>query len=49
MFLKDPSLSGTVTQEEIDFLERLRVKGPLHYYRELRNLRDPLHFRSVVV
>jgi transcriptional regulator with XRE-family HTH domain len=51
-FLKDASLSGNVTQEEIEFLRRLRVKGkrptPLYYYRELQNLRDPLHFRNVV-
>ena len=50
-FLKDASLSGTVTQEEIEFLKRLRVKGKrptlLYYYRELQNLRDPLHFRTV--
>jgi hypothetical protein len=48
-FLKDASLSGTVTQEEIEFLKRLKVKGkrptPLYYYRELQNLRDPLHFQ----
>jgi len=47
-FLKDSSLSGNVTQEEVEFLKRLRVKGkrptPLYYYRELQNLRDPLHF-----
>jgi transcriptional regulator with XRE-family HTH domain len=47
-FLKDASLSGTVTQEEIEFLKRLRLQGkrptPLYYYRELQNLRDPLHF-----
>ena len=47
-FLADASLSGDVTQEEIEFLKRLRVKGkrptPLYYYRELQNLRDPLHF-----
>jgi transcriptional regulator with XRE-family HTH domain len=47
-FLEDPSLSGTVTPEEIEFLKRLRVRGkrptPLYYYRELQNLRDPLHF-----
>jgi transcriptional regulator with XRE-family HTH domain len=47
-FLEDASLSGNVTQEEIEFLRRLRVKGrrptPLYYYRELQNLRDPLHF-----
>ena len=47
-FLEDTSLSGNATQEEIEFLKRLRVKGkrptPLYYYRELQNLRDPLHF-----
>ncbi len=47
-FLEDASLSGNVTQEEIEFLKRLRVKGKrptrLYYYRELQNLRDPLHF-----
>ena len=51
-FLGDPSLSSNVTQEEIDFLKRLRFNGkrptPLYYYRELQNLRDPLHFRTVV-
>jgi transcriptional regulator with XRE-family HTH domain len=50
-FLKNASLSENVTQEEIEFLKRLRFKGrrptPLYYYRELQNLRDPLHFRSV--
>ena len=50
-FLKDALLSGNVTQEEIEFLKRLRLKGkrptPLYYYRELQNLRDPLHFRTV--
>ena len=50
-FLKNGSLSENVTQEEIEFLKRLRFKGrrptPLYYYRELQNLRDPLHFRSV--
>ena len=50
-FLKDASLSGNVTQEESDFLRQLRFKGkrptPLYYYRELQNLRDPLHFRTV--
>ena len=49
-FLKDSSLSGTATEEEMEFLERLRFKGkrptPLYYYRELQNLRDPLHFRE---
>ncbi len=49
-FLRDPSLSGDATDEEIDFLKRLRFKGkrptPLYYYRELQNLRDPVHFRA---
>jgi hypothetical protein len=49
-FFKDASLSGNLTQEEIEFLKRLRFKGkrptPLYYYRELQNLRDPLHFRT---
>jgi transcriptional regulator with XRE-family HTH domain len=48
-FLKDPALSGTVTPGELAFLKRLRFKNnrpaPLYYYRELQNLRDPLHFR----
>ncbi len=50
-FLKDASLSGDATKDEIDFLRKLRFKGkrpaPLYYYRELQNLRDPLHFRAV--
>ena len=48
-FLKDASLSGDATKEEIEFLKRLKFSGrrpaPLYYYRELQNLRDPLHFR----
>jgi transcriptional regulator with XRE-family HTH domain len=47
-FLQDPALSGSATQEELAFLKRLRFKGrrptALYYYRELQNLRDPLHF-----
>ena len=47
-FLRDRSLSGDATQDEIEFLKKLRFKGkrptPLYYYRELQNLRDPLHF-----
>jgi transcriptional regulator with XRE-family HTH domain len=47
-FLKDVSLSGDATEEEIEFLKGLRFKGrqpsPIYYYRELQNLRDPLHF-----
>jgi transcriptional regulator with XRE-family HTH domain len=49
-FLQDPSLSGDATEEEIAFLKKLRFSRkrptPLYYYRELQNLRDPLHFRS---
>jgi transcriptional regulator with XRE-family HTH domain len=49
-FLKDASLSGGATEEEIEFLRRLRFRErrptPLYYYRELQNLRDPLHFRA---
>ncbi len=49
-FLQDPSLSGTATAEEVQFLQRLKFQGqrptPLYYYRELQNLRDPLHFRT---
>jgi len=49
-FLKDRILSGEANQEEIEFLRELRFKGrrptPLYYYRELQNLRDPLHFRT---
>lgn len=50
-FLKDASLNGNATSEEIEFLKRLKFKGkrptPLYYYRELQNLRDPLHFHVV--
>src|SRR2546425_1611833 len=49
-FLRDNSLSGDAIEEEIEFLKRLRFKTkrptPLYYYRELQNLRDPLHFRK---
>jgi transcriptional regulator with XRE-family HTH domain len=48
-FLHDPSMKGDATAEEIEFLKKLRFarKRPtaLYYYRELQNLRDPLHFR----
>ena len=47
-FLSDASLSGGVTADEIKFLKSLqfgkRRPAPLYYYRELQNLRDPLHF-----
>jgi transcriptional regulator with XRE-family HTH domain len=48
-FLQDPSLRGDATGEEIEFLKKLKFTRerptPLYYYRELQNLRDPLHFR----
>jgi transcriptional regulator with XRE-family HTH domain len=51
-FLRDLALSGTATPEEIEFLKKLRFKGKrptsLYYYRELQNLRDPLHFRDLM-
>jgi hypothetical protein len=47
-FLRDTSLSGTASAEEVEFLKRLkftqRRPTPLYFYRELQNLRDPLHF-----
>ena len=50
-FLNDASLSGDATTEEVEFLKALKVRGkkpsPIYYYRELQNLRDPLHFPSV--
>jgi hypothetical protein len=49
-FLRDTALSGDITEAEIDFLGRLKFEGkspsPLYYYRELQNLRDPLHFTA---
>jgi transcriptional regulator with XRE-family HTH domain len=52
-FLHDVSLSGGATELEIEFLKDLRFRGrhptPLYYYRELQNLRDPLHFRGPVL
>jgi len=49
-FLKDGSLSGTATKQEIELLKKLRFNGkrptPIYYYRELQSLRDPLHFRA---
>jgi len=48
-FLQNPSLSGSATAEELEFLKELRFKSKrptsLYYYRELQSLRDPLHFR----
>jgi hypothetical protein len=48
-FLEDPPLRVTATAEEIQFLKKLKFTRerptPLYYYRDLQNLRDPLHFR----
>jgi transcriptional regulator with XRE-family HTH domain len=48
-FLKDPVLNADLTTEERAFLGKLTFDGKrptaLYYYRELQNLRDPLHFR----
>jgi transcriptional regulator with XRE-family HTH domain len=50
-FLKDTFLSGDATEAEIAFLRALKFSGgrptALYYYRELQNLRDPLHFTNV--
>lgn len=49
-FLRDTVLSGDANEEEVAFLRKLRFNTkrptPLYYYRELQNLRDPLHFRT---
>jgi transcriptional regulator with XRE-family HTH domain len=49
-FLQDSSLGGDANAEEIEFLKMLRFSRsrptPLYYYRELQNLRDPLHFTA---
>ncbi|MGA2435080.1 MAG: XRE family transcriptional regulator [Bryobacteraceae bacterium] len=49
-FLKDEALSGDASEEEIEFLKALKFQGrrpaPIYYYRELQNLRDPLHFTT---
>jgi len=39
-----------MTPEEVEFLKQVRFKNnhwpnALYYYRELQNLRNPLHFR----
>ncbi len=50
-FLRDARLSSDASAEEITFLRNLRFKTKrptlLYYYRELQNLRDPLHFRTL--
>jgi len=52
-FLGDPALSGDATEEEVEFLRKLRFKAkrpsPLYYYRELQNLRDPVHFGTAAL
>lgn len=54
-FLADRALSNSATPTELVFLEGLRFTAgqptALYYYRELQNLRDPLHMkpRTVVV
>lgn len=49
-FLQDPALSGSASGEELAFLRALAIGSrrptSLFYYRELQNLRDPLHFRG---
>lgn len=49
-FLANRSLSGSANKQELAFLTGLRFQGrrptALFYYRELQNLRDPLHFES---
>jgi transcriptional regulator with XRE-family HTH domain len=54
-FLRDATLSGGASVDEIAFLKKLTFEptGPrptaLYYYRELQNLRDPLHFDAAPV
>lgn len=47
-FLSDKSMSGDANDDEIRFLTLIKFVGrrptALYYYRELQNLRDPLHF-----
>ena len=48
-FLQAPGPGANATAEEITFLKHLTFREarptPLYYYRELQNLRDPLHFQ----
>jgi transcriptional regulator with XRE-family HTH domain len=52
-FLQNDPFNTKATPEEIDFLRRLKFRGKrptaLYYYRELQNLRDPLHFRETSI
>ena len=49
-FLCSPGLRGDAKPEELEFLRNLRFERrrptAMFYYRELQNLRDPLHFRN---
>jgi transcriptional regulator with XRE-family HTH domain len=49
-FLNDKTLSGDATEDEIEFLKKMKFGGrrptALYYYRELQSLRDPLHFAA---
>ena len=48
-FLRDDTLSGDISDDEVEFLRKLKFKSKrptaLYYYRSLQNLRDPLHFQ----
>jgi transcriptional regulator with XRE-family HTH domain len=50
-FLQNTAMSGDTTDTEIEFLKSLKFgntrPNALYYYRELQNLRDPLHFAGV--
>src|SRR5437867_9753736 len=51
-FLKDRSLCGHATPNEVEFLRQVRFKNgrrstPLYYYRELQNLRHRPQFRLI--
>jgi hypothetical protein len=50
-FLSEHMTSLEITNDELEILRSLRIKGrkpnALYYYRELQNLRDPLHFADI--
>jgi len=52
-FLQDAVLCNDLSNEELEFLRKLRFKNRqpnrLFYYRALQNLRDPLHFLTAEV
>jgi hypothetical protein len=52
-FLENDPFNANATLEEIGFLRKLKFRGKrptaLYYYRELQNLRDPVHFRETSV